>query len=125
MLKCLEAIAKIRNLAKPLPVETVPLAAATHRILADPVLADRDYPPFNRSAMDGIAIRMAEWQTGTRECRVRETGFAGADAAFPLAEGECYRSRTGAACPPTADSVIRNDDVSCLADQRIRVACEN
>lgn len=125
MLKYLEAIAKIRGLAKSFPVETVPLATATHRILADPILADRDYPPFNRSAMDGIAIRIADWQMGIREFRIRETVFAGADAAFMLAEGECYRIMTGAACPPTADSVIRNEDVSYLADQRIRVACEH
>lgn len=121
MLKYLEAVAKIRGLAKSFPVETVPIAAATNRILADSVLADRDYPPFNRSAMDGIAIRIADWHMGIREFRIRETVFAGADAAFTLAEGECYRIMTGAACPPTADSVIRNEDVSYLAGQYVRV----
>lgn len=121
MLKYLEAAAKIRGLAKPFPVETVPLASATNRVLADRILADRDYPPFNRSAMDGIAIRIADWHKGIHEFRVRETVFAGAEAASALAEGECYRIMTGAACPPTADSVIRNEDVSYLVDQRVRV----
>ena len=125
MLKYLEAIAKIRGLAKPFPVETVPLVSATNRVLAQPVFADRDYPPFNRSAMDGIAIRIADWHTGIREFRILETVFAGADAAFALAEGECYRIMTGAACPPTADSVIRNEDVSYLADQSVRVESEH
>ncbi|MFC7525686.1 molybdopterin molybdotransferase MoeA [Parapedobacter sp. GCM10030251] len=121
MLKYLEAVAKIRGLAKPFPVTTVPLDSATNRILANPILADRDYPPFNRSAMDGIAIRIADWQQGIREFHVRETVFAGVDAVFALTEGECYRIMTGAACPPTADSVIRNEDVSYLTGQRVHV----
>jgi len=121
MLMYLEAVAKIRSLAKPFSVETVPLTSAINRILADPALADRDYPPFNRSAMDGIAIRIADWHKGIREFCVRETVYAGTAAEFTLAEGECYRIMTGAACPPTADSVIRNEDVSYLGDQRARV----
>lgn len=121
MLMYVEAVAKIRGLAKPFSVETVPLTSAINRILADSVFADRDYPPFNRSAMDGIAIRIADWQMGIREFCVRETVYAGTAAEFTLAEGECYRIMTGAACPPTADSVIRNEDVSYLGDQRARV----
>ncbi len=124
MLKYLEAVAEIRGIAKPFPVETVPLDSAINRVLANAVFADRDYPPFNRSAMDGIAIRIADWHKGIREFRIRETVFAGVDAAFTLAEGECYRIMTGAACPPTADSVIRNEDVNYLPDQRVQVESE-
>ncbi len=124
MLKYLEAAAKIRGLAKPFPVATVPLVSAANRILAHPVFADRDYPPFNRSAMDGIAIRIADWQQGIREFRIRETIFAGAPATRPLGEGECYRIMTGAPCPPTADAVIRNEDVGDLDDQHVRVHSE-
>src|SRR5690606_14637357 len=58
---------------------------------------------------------------GTREFLIRETIFAGADSAITLAEGECYQIMTGAPCPPAADLVIRNEDLSYLADQRVRV----
>ena len=44
----------------PLVVEQVPLAAASGRILAERISADRDLPPFNRSAMDGYAFRHGE-----------------------------------------------------------------
>ena len=121
MLKYLEAVAKIRALAKPFPVEEVPLFSATNRVMAHPVFADRDYPPFNRSAMDGIAIRIADWQKGIREYHVRETIFAGAEATSTLTEGECYRIMTGAACPPTADTIIRNEDLSNGDEQRVQV----
>ena len=40
--------------------ETVPVLEATGRILAEDIRADRDYPPFNRSARDGFAVRAAD-----------------------------------------------------------------
>ena len=53
--------------AKSFGVELVDLDEADGRVLAEDILADRDYPPFNRSAMDGYAIRFADWLNGTRE----------------------------------------------------------
>ena len=47
--------------ARRLPAtETVGLAKAQGRILAEPVAADRDYPPFDRATRDGYAVRAAE-----------------------------------------------------------------
>lgn len=111
MLTYLETLEQIRSLAKPLPLEHVPLAQALNRILAQPIFADRDYPPFNRAAMDGIAIRIADWQQGIREFPIQDTLFAGMETATRLAAGACYKIMTGAACPPDADTVIRKEDI--------------
>jgi len=43
------------------PVETVSLLESAGRVLAQPILADRDQPPFDRSTRDGFAVRAAEW----------------------------------------------------------------
>ena len=46
----------IESKLRPLPAERVPFNKAYGRILREPVLADRDFPPFDRVMMDGIAI---------------------------------------------------------------------
>ncbi|NGM66525.1 molybdopterin molybdotransferase MoeA [Sphingobacterium sp. SGR-19] len=111
MLTYLEARDKIRSVAKQLPTEHVPLAQSLNRILAHPIFADRDYPPFNRAAMDGIAIRIDDWNNGIREFRIRNTIFAGMETSTVLANGECYKIMTGAACPREADTIIRKEDL--------------
>ena len=50
--------------ATPLPSESVPLAAADGRVLAEAVTAVRDQPPFNASAMDGWAVRSGDVAPG-------------------------------------------------------------
>jgi len=58
------------SLPRPLAHEQVEIEQAFGRILAGPVLADRDYPPFDRSTRDGFAVRSADAQAaGARlEC---------------------------------------------------------
>jgi len=86
-------------------VERVPLQEASLRVLGEDVLADRDDPPFDRSAMDGFAFR-GEWGSG-KEFNVVGTVAAG-DAPWTrsLGEGEAAAIMTGAPIPPGADQVI-------------------
>jgi len=112
MLTYLEARDKIRSMVKQLPTERIPLAQVLNRILAYPIFADRDYPPFNRAAMDGVAIRMEDWNNGIREFRIRTTIFAGMETPTTIATGECYKIMTGAACPIPADTIIRKEDLT-------------
>src|SRR5690606_18831898 len=88
---------------------------------AENVYADRDYPPFNRAAMDGIGISSKQWHGGARSFQVRQTVFAGMRASCQLQEGECFRIMTGAACPPQVDLVIRNEDLEFTRDNQVRV----
>ena len=60
MISVSEARAALLALVDPLGVETVPLAQCSGRVLAEPVAARRDQPPFSASAMDGYAVKAAE-----------------------------------------------------------------
>jgi molybdopterin molybdotransferase len=64
-----EAEAMVRERASLLPVESRPLASLAGAVLAQPVRAERDQPPFDRVTMDGIAIACAAWRAGQRSFR--------------------------------------------------------
>ncbi len=83
----------------------VPLALASGLVLASNILADRDYPPFDRSLMDGYAVCQAEAESGIP---LRYSGeiAAGREPARPLAPGEVFAIMTGAPLPPGADAVV-------------------
>lgn len=91
--------------------ETVPFDQAVGRILDEEVKADRDFPPFNRAAMDGITIAMADWENGMRTFPVKGEQFAGAPQE-QLSPASCMEIMTGAVVPQGADVVIRYEDVS-------------
>src|SRR5258708_22311846 len=90
----------------------VELEEAFGRILAMPVIADRDYPPFDRSTRDGFAVRAVDAQNpGARlECigELREGGnFDG-----QVLAGQCVEIMTGASVPPGADAVVMIEHTS-------------
>ena len=97
--------------ARSFGTEDILLDGAFGRVLAEPIRADRDYPPFPRATMDGYALRYADLERGVRRFRVVETVFAGMEAAARIGSGECYKIMTGAAVPQDADMVIRREDV--------------
>ncbi|MBL8563885.1 MAG: molybdopterin molybdotransferase MoeA [Gemmobacter sp.] len=116
MISVAEALERVLALARPLPVETVPLAAAAGRWLAEPLGARLTQPPFDASAMDGYAI------AGPAPAGAAFTviGEAGAGHAFDgsLGPGEAVRIFTGAPVPDGASHVALQEDVS-RADARI------
>ena len=87
-------------------IESVGLPDADGRVLAADIAADRDYPPFDKSLMDGYAVRSAD--VGRAGVALRCTGevAAGAASARPLAAGECVAIMTGAPLPAEADAVV-------------------
>lgn len=91
--------------------EIILLDDAVGRVLSEPVVADRDYPPFNRATMDGMAINSVDWNNGIRSFQLVETIFAGKASAKEIGKGECYKIMTGAAVPESADTVIRKEDL--------------
>lgn len=97
--------------------ELVSIDDADGRVLAEAILADRDYPPFNRSAMDGYALVHEDWVDGIREYRVAETILAGQPSSEKLEKGYCYKIMTGAAVPAPANVVIRVEDSVSAGDQ--------
>ena len=89
-----------------LPTETVALTGSLDRVLAEPVHADRDFPPFPRSTRDGFAVRSAD--CAALPARVRRIGEARAGEAFDgTVDGmECVEIMTGAPVPTGADAVV-------------------
>lgn len=91
--------------ALPLGKERVPLSKAGRRRLAEPVLAQIDSPRWDTAAMDGYAIRSAEWQGGRRQYAVAATSLAG-DSRIGSVPADCaVRIMTGAPMPPGLDQV--------------------
>lgn len=102
-----DARARILASAAPLAPESVPLAAAAGRVLAAPVTAPRDQPPFAASAMDGWAVRAAD---GAGPRRIVGESAAGHGFAGSVGPGEAVRIFTGAAVPQGADAVVLQED---------------
>jgi molybdopterin molybdotransferase len=87
--------------------ETVSLLQAAGRVLAEPVLADRDLPPFPRSTRDGYAVRAADLATLPAKLKVMGEIKAGpSQVPSALSRGEAFSIMTGAPVPHGADAVV-------------------
>ena len=111
MLTPAEATAHVLATARPLPPETVPLEHAAGRILAETLVADRDFPPFNRVAMDGIAVHYATWAGGQSAFEIAHTQYAGQPASRLPNPQQAVEVMTGAVLPAGADAVVRYEDI--------------
>jgi molybdopterin molybdotransferase len=98
----------------------VPLAEARGLFLAEELIADRDYPPFDKSLMDGYAVRAAEVAAGPVELRVEGEVAAGQAASRALGAGEAIAIMTGAPIPPGADGVVPVEETEREGD-RVRI----
>lgn len=106
-----DAIAAILARVPAVQPETVPLAHANGRVLAQTLVATHDQPPFNASAMDGYAVRAADIVPGHRLTLIG-TSQAGAGFSGSVAAGQCVRIFTGAPVPPGADAVIMQEEAT-------------
>lgn len=95
--------------------ERVELSASAGRVLAEPLTADRDQPPFARSTRDGFACRAAE---ASAHHRLPIAGLtrAGEAAGGPLPPGAAWEIMTGAALPSGADAVAMLEHVEMAGD---------
>lgn len=105
-----EALNKLLESIQSLPSETIPLADAVTRVLAQDVIAQEDIPPFNNSAMDGFAVHSADVAEASEDAPVRLSVAgdiaAGENRPDTLAPGQAMRIMTGAPMPPGADAVV-------------------
>lgn len=80
-------------------------------LLREPLFADRNFPPFHRVCMDGIAISFADWERGCRCFSVEGCHNAG-DAIKTLSQRNgCFEVMTGAILPQGCDAVVCYEDV--------------
>jgi molybdopterin molybdotransferase len=93
-------------------VEEVLLLQGLGRVLAEPIVADRDFPPFPRATRDGFAVHardLHDLKNGVmtlRTLRIVGQVKAGDSYDLPVASGEAVEIMTGAAVPAGADSVV-------------------
>jgi molybdopterin molybdotransferase len=112
-----EAAALVVAAAAPLETERVPLGAAAGRVAAEAGRSAVDLPPFDRSAMDGYAVRSADTAAGP--LRLVGEVAAGETATATLEPGTTLGITTGAAIPPGADAVLQSE-LAEVADGSVR-----
>ncbi len=103
-----------------LPTRTVDLKNAIGYCPANPVLCDRDIPPCNRSAMDGYAVRAEDIVNAPVALKVVGEVAAGSAEQPRINSGECVRIFTGAVVPPTADTVVMQEDAEIIDEQTVK-----
>ncbi|KPU61101.1 molybdenum cofactor synthesis domain protein [Pseudomonas fluorescens] len=115
-----QALARLLEMAETSRIverERLPLAQVQGRVLAEDLVSTLDLPPWPNSAMDGYALRLADW-TG-EPLVVSQKVFAG-QAPDPLQPGTCARIFTGAPVPAGADCVEMQENAEVQADERVR-----
>ncbi|HEY4974522.1 MAG TPA: molybdopterin molybdotransferase MoeA, partial [Steroidobacteraceae bacterium] len=94
-----------------LPIESLPLAQCAGTVLRENIYAERDQPPFDRVAMDGVALASHAVQGGTRTFRIQGIQAAG-DPPLTLAKAaDCIEVMTGGVLPIGCDSVVPVEQV--------------
>lgn len=122
MLTVAQALARVLAAVRPLSPaprasgvigELVPIDEAWGRVLAHPVTATRDLPPWDNSSMDGFAVRSADLPGTLPVAGVVAAGHA---LGAVLAPGTALRIMTGAPMPAGADAVVIREDAEVLAE---------
>jgi molybdopterin molybdotransferase len=110
-------LAKVTGAGLTPAIERVGLLTAAGRVLAERVLADRDYPPFARSVRDGFAVRAADLPG---ELQVIGEVRAGESSTQEVGAGQALEIMTGAPMPAGADSVVMVEHTT-AEDGKVRV----
>ena len=111
MISVQEALQTILKNAQDFGAEEVPFLESVGRVLKEDILADRDFPPFNRVSMDGIAINYRFFEQGNRAFIIEGIQPAGAEQQIMKVASNCMEVMTGAVLPENTDTVIRYEDV--------------
>jgi molybdopterin molybdotransferase len=98
------------NLHKP-GIEKIPLQQSVNRVLAEVIKADRDFPPFDRVSMDGIAIKSQALAEGIKTFPVEFVQAAGSPQSNLVSGMNCVEVMTGAILPENSDTVIKYEDL--------------
>lgn len=102
--------------AETIQTEEIPFDEALYRILAENVYSDIDIPPFNKSAMDGYALRKID---AHQPLKIVQVVHAGDVPIRHLNQGECVKIMTGARLPENADYVAKIEDTETTRDGNV------
>ena len=112
MISAEQALQTILNSTQDFGVEEIPFIKSVGRILKEKIKADRDFPPFNRVSMDGIAIDYNQFKNGKRSFKIEGIQAAGSEQISLNNSANCIEVMTGAVLPNNTNSVIRYEDLS-------------
>ena len=115
-----EALSRLLADAGPVGAESVALADAADRVLAEPIKALRTQPPFPASAMDGYAVRSGDLAVGARLSVIGEAP-AGAPFGGAVGQGQAVRIFTGAPVPEGADTILIQENARRLDTATVEV----
>jgi molybdopterin molybdotransferase len=115
VLSVAEALERVLAGVPVLGAESVPIGEALGRVLAEPIVAGREIPPWDNSSMDGYALRAADTRTASpvHPVTLPIVGEVAAGKVAPreLGPGEAYRILTGAPLPPGSDAVVPQEEI--------------
>src|SRR6478735_1431856 len=105
MIEISKALSIIKRETKPLGAESVRLDRSVGRILAEDIFADSDMPPFDRSQMDGYAMKAKDTSSAPVDLKLVGESAAGRGWHRVLKDGDAIRIMTGARVPQGADAI--------------------
>ena len=106
MISFKDAYKKVLDLYQDFGHEQVPLETAMGRVLAEDIVADRNFPPFNRATKDGIAINYDAVEKGNTSFKIEGVLAAGMPSQLLENTSNCLEIMTGAVVPGNADTVV-------------------
>lgn len=111
MLSFKQALKIVLAESKDFGVETVSMMDALGRVLREDLIADRDFPPYNRVTMDGVAFIYERVEEGQKEFVIEGIAAAGEMQKMLQSDWNCLEVMTGSILPDCTDTVIRYEDV--------------
>ena len=102
-----EALTTILNSSETFGTEEIDFLNSDGRVLKENILADRDFPPFDKVSMDGIAISFEAFSSGQREFKIEGIQAAGSPQLTLQNKENCIEAMTGAMLPKNANVVIQ------------------
>jgi molybdopterin molybdotransferase len=122
MLSVAETQKVILEQAQPLPPTACALEESVlGRVLAEDVASDLDMPPFDKSLMDGYAVRSADFDQGPTTLTVIEEVAAGQTPRRPIEAGQATRIMTGAPLPAGSDAVVMIEQSRAAGEGRVHL----
>lgn len=112
MISVKKALETVLKSTKCFGIEEIPFIKSVGRILKEDISADRDFPPFNRVSMDGIAIDYISFKQGQKDFEIEGIQAAGSKQIKLQNSKNCIEVMTGAVLPKNANTVIRYEDVT-------------
>lgn len=122
LLPLADALAAYARELSPLPIQTLALTQALHRVLREPLRTKTDLPRHSQSALDGYVLTAADAARAPVALRIVASIAAGDTQPLrPLVDGEAQRILTGARVPPNAGAVVAQERVE-VRDGQVHVA---